>query len=187
MQVPKKIGHYDVLRFALERERHEQGEEKPVYAYALVYENVPEEGRENLFIISFDENHEEIPLTDWWIKDMDDFWQEAEKDYPELRWLQPGDKITDNTAEGTPSKRVTSQEGGAAPKAWAGPQPVIGQDELEVLLWRGDDDSDRTSVRLIHTPTGIESKCDEHDTQIANYDAALAELEQKIAKAFEQG
>ena len=39
------------------------------------------------------------------------------------------------------------------------------------------------AVRLTHKPTGIVVECDDHGSQVANRDAAMRELERRVAAA----
>jgi protein subunit release factor A len=61
---------------------------------------------------------------------------------------------------------------------------VIDKSDIEVLVYR-DDSSDKvdSAVRLTHKPTGIVVESWEHDTQIANRDAAMRELERRVSEA----
>ena len=58
----------------------------------------------------------------------------------------------------------------------------IDKSEIDVQVHR-DEDSEAvdSAVRLTHKPTGITAESWEQGTQIANYEAAMAELERKVA------
>jgi protein subunit release factor A len=53
--------------------------------------------------------------------------------------------------------------------------------DIEVQVYR-DDSTDKkdAAVRLTHKPTGIVVESWDHDTQIANHEAALLELERRV-------
>jgi protein subunit release factor A len=61
---------------------------------------------------------------------------------------------------------------------------MIDQSDIEVQVYR-DDTTDKidSAVRLRHKPTGIVVESWEHDTQIANRDAAMRELERQVSEA----
>jgi protein subunit release factor A len=60
---------------------------------------------------------------------------------------------------------------------------VIGREDVDVEVWWSDDDpSDRSAVRLTHKETGLQAESREHNSQVANYDAALSELERRLAE-----
>jgi hypothetical protein len=69
------------------------------------------------------------------------------------------------------------------------PGRMIDKNDLDVLVWRSDD-QDRVMremwVMLIHKQTGISAESREHPTQGQNYAAALAELERKVAERLDQ-
>lgn len=58
---------------------------------------------------------------------------------------------------------------------------MLDENDVDVKVWWGEDESDRAAVMLTHKPTGITVESREQETQIANYEAAMAELERKVA------
>ena len=52
--------------------------------------------------------------------------------------------------------------------------------EIDVQVYRDDSEDIDSAVRLTHKPTGITVESWDHDTQIANYDAAMSELERRV-------
>jgi protein subunit release factor B len=59
---------------------------------------------------------------------------------------------------------------------------VISRDDVDVEVWWGDDPADRSAIRLTHKKTGLVAESREHNSQVANYDAALADLERQLAE-----
>jgi protein subunit release factor A len=55
--------------------------------------------------------------------------------------------------------------------------------DVRVEAWRDAAVRVTQAVRLTHTPTGIAVECGEHPSQVANRDAAMAELERRVADA----
>jgi protein subunit release factor A len=65
---------------------------------------------------------------------------------------------------------------------------VIERDDIDVLVHRSDDPAAiNVAVRLTHKATGISVESWDRDSQIANYDAALAELERRLQAVGEGG
>ncbi|MGH3073049.1 MAG: peptide chain release factor family protein [Gaiellaceae bacterium] len=62
---------------------------------------------------------------------------------------------------------------------------MIDPNDVETLVWRGPEVEKRGAVRLIHKPTGIVAESSEHESQIANRDAAMRELVRRVAEAAE--
>lgn len=61
---------------------------------------------------------------------------------------------------------------------------MIDKSEIDVQVYRDDTtETVDSAVRLTHKPTGITVESLEHDTQIANYDAAMSELERRVRAA----
>jgi hypothetical protein len=62
---------------------------------------------------------------------------------------------------------------------------VIDKDDIDVKVHR-DEDSEAvdSAVLLTHKPTGITVESWEHDTQVANYEAAIAELERRVTMSL---
>jgi protein subunit release factor A len=61
---------------------------------------------------------------------------------------------------------------------------VISRDDVEVKVaaWtRHPQGPEDWAVFLTHKETGLTAECAEYESQIANYDAALAELERRLA------
>jgi protein subunit release factor A len=56
--------------------------------------------------------------------------------------------------------------------------------DVQVEAWRDAAPAQTTAwVRLTHRPTGIVVECREHESQVANREAALAELDRRVAEA----
>ena len=60
---------------------------------------------------------------------------------------------------------------------------MIDRADVDVEVWWNDDNpSDRFAVRLTHKETGLQAESREHNSQVANYDAAIDELERRLAE-----
>ena len=62
---------------------------------------------------------------------------------------------------------------------------VIDKDDVEPLVWYDPENQDQKSgaVKLVHKPTGIAVDSSQYDTQPANRDAAMRELERRVSEA----
>jgi protein subunit release factor B len=60
---------------------------------------------------------------------------------------------------------------------------MVDREDVDVeVWWNPEDTSDRSAVRLTHKETGVQAESGEHDSQIANYNAALADIERQLAE-----
>ena len=63
---------------------------------------------------------------------------------------------------------------------------VIDEADIELTVWRDPPETvseKHAAIRLTHKPTGIVVESSEHDSQIANRDAAMRELERRVREA----
>jgi protein subunit release factor A len=64
---------------------------------------------------------------------------------------------------------------------------MIDPNDIDTLVWRGPEAETplavRMAVRLIHKPTGIMAESSEQETQIANRETAMRELERRVSEA----
>jgi hypothetical protein len=60
---------------------------------------------------------------------------------------------------------------------------MIDKNDVETQVWRDPETRDvPVGIRLVHKPTGIAVESWEHDTQEANRDAAMRELERRVSE-----
>ena len=58
---------------------------------------------------------------------------------------------------------------------------MIDKNDVETQVWRHPETGESPAgIRLVHKPTGIAGESWEHDTQEANRDAAIRELERRV-------
>jgi protein subunit release factor A len=58
---------------------------------------------------------------------------------------------------------------------------MIDKNDVEVLVHRDDSLAVDVAVLLTHKPTGITVESWDRESQIANYEAAMAELERRVS------
>lgn len=58
---------------------------------------------------------------------------------------------------------------------------MISREDVDIEVAPREDPGN-PAVRLTHKETGLQAESREHATQVANFDAALAELEQRVAE-----
>jgi protein subunit release factor A len=60
---------------------------------------------------------------------------------------------------------------------------VIDKNDIDVKVYRDDTEQIDSAVRPTHKPTGITVESWDHKTQVANYEAAMSELERRVGAA----